>query len=402
MARAGQLQMWGLANTNATTEGYGFLGLLYGGHAGLSNLSRFNLPEFNRLYESSRRLPDGPERTKLFREMSALVTAYAPWMLDVYRYENVVVYPWVVGYKYNGIYAASMAVLRHRSRRASACRCNDAHASRDGWQRFRARRRSARCWRSLARSAAAGAAEMGRSGEDAARDVPDRRDRLRSAGDVRLLLVARAARDLRLALRFDYLARPYRFVPNTAAAMPEISADGRTWTIRIKPGIHFADDPAFKGKKRELTADDYVYAWKRLLDPRMRAPFLWYLDGKVVGADAVLAKAKEAGRLDYDAPIEGLKALDRYTLRLTLKEPDYVMLGYMSQAPMAAVAREVIEAYGDASGWAMANPVGTGPYRLAEWRRGQKIVLDANPGLSRGCTFRTNGEPGRPRARSRR
>jgi len=179
--------------------------------------------------------------------------------------------------------------------------------------------------------------------------------------------------------QFDYLARPYRFVPLTAAAMPEISADGRTWTIRIKRGIYFADDPAFKGKKRELIAEDYVYAWKRLLDPRMRAPFLWYLNGKVAGADAVLAKAKETGRLDYDAPIEGLKALDRYTLRLTLKEPDYVMIGYMSQMPMAAVAREVIEAYGDASGWAMANPVGTGAYRLAEWRRGQKIVLVANP-----------------------
>ena len=178
---------------------------------------------------------------------------------------------------------------------------------------------------------------------------------------------------------FDYLARPYRFVPNTAAAMPEFSADGRTWTIRIKPGIYFADDPVFKGKKRELVAADYVYSWKRLLDPRMRAPFLWYLDGKVAGADDVLAKAKSAGRLDYDAPIEGLKALDRYTLRLTLKEPDYVMLGYLSQSAMAAVAREVIEAYADATGWAMANPVGTGPYKLAEWRRGQKIVLEANP-----------------------
>jgi oligopeptide transport system substrate-binding protein len=192
---------------------------------------------------------------------------------------------------------------------------------------------------------------------------------------------------------FDYLARPYRFVPNTATAMPEISADGRTWTIRIRPGIFFADDPAFKGRKRELTADDYVYSWKRLLDPRMRAPFLWYLDGKVVGAEAVLAKAKVAGRLDYDAPIEGLKALDRYTLRLVLKEPDYVMVGYMSQMPMAAVAREVIEAYGDASGWAMANPVGTGAYRLAEWRRGQKIVLDANPGY-RERYFPDNGGPG--------
>ena len=83
--------------------------------------------------------------------------------------------------------------------------------------------------------------------------------------------------------------------------MPEISADGRVWKIRIRPGIYFADDPAFKGRKRELTADDYVYAFKRLLDPRMRAPFLWFLDGKIAGADEVLAKAKKAGRLDYDA-----------------------------------------------------------------------------------------------------
>jgi len=178
---------------------------------------------------------------------------------------------------------------------------------------------------------------------------------------------------------YDYLARPYQRVPKAAAAMPEISPDGRTWTIKVKPGIYFADDAAFKGKKRELTAADYVYSWKRLLDPKMRAPFLWYLNGKVVGADEVIAKAKQTGKFDYDAVMEGLRAIDRYTIRLTLNEPDFVMLGYMTQAPMAAVAREVVEAYGDASGWVMANPVGTGPFRLREWRRGQKIVLEANP-----------------------
>ncbi|CAG0981820.1 Heme-binding protein A [Burkholderiales bacterium] len=179
---------------------------------------------------------------------------------------------------------------------------------------------------------------------------------------------------------YDYLARPYRMVPNTAAAMPEISADGRTWTIRLKRGIRFADDPAFGGRPRELTAHDYVYAWKRLLDPRMRSPYLWYLNGKVAGADGVLAKAKADGRLDYDAEIPGLRAVDRYTIRLVLNEPDYVLQGYMSHVAMAAVAREVIESHGDASGWAMTHPVGTGPFRLKEWRRGQRIVLEANPG----------------------
>ena len=176
---------------------------------------------------------------------------------------------------------------------------------------------------------------------------------------------------------FDYLARPYRRTMRTAAAMPEVTGEGRTWTMRVKPGIYFADDPVFKGKKRELVAADYVYSWKRLLDPKVRSPFAWYLQGKIVGAERVVDAAKD--KFDYDAPIEGLMALDRYTLRLKLKEPDYIMAGYMTQSPMAAVAREVIEAHADASGWAMANPVGTGPYMLKSWRRGAQIVLEANP-----------------------
>jgi peptide/nickel transport system substrate-binding protein len=191
---------------------------------------------------------------------------------------------------------------------------------------------------------------------------------------------------------FDYLARPYRRVPRTAAAMPEITDGGRSWTIKVKPGIYFADDPAFKGRKRELTAADYVYSWKRLIDPRIRSPFAWYVEGKIVGADAVIDAAKKSGRFDYDAPIAGLRALDRYTLQLELKEPDYIMLGYMTQTQMAAVAREVIEAYGDATGAVQANPVGTGPYRLKSWRRGQQIVLEANPNY-RDETFPDSDDP---------
>ena len=54
-------------------------------------------------------------------------------------------------------------------------------------------------------------------------------------------------------LEFEFLAKPVRMRPSTAAAMPEVSADFKTFTFRIKPGIHFATDPAFKGAKRELT-----------------------------------------------------------------------------------------------------------------------------------------------------
>ena len=153
-----------------------------------------------------------------------------------------------------------------------------------------------------------------------------------------------------------------------------------TWTIKVKPGIYFIDDPVFKGQKRELTAADYVYSWKRVLDPKMRSPVLQTFDGLFVGADKLIAKAKETGKFDHDIPLEGLQVIDRYTLRIKLIKPAYDLQDNLTSSTSAAVAREVIEAYGDGAGWAMANPVGTGPYRLKDWRRGQKIVLEANPG----------------------
>ncbi len=192
--------------------------------------------------------------------------------------------------------------------------------------------------------------------------------------------------------RFDYLARPHRVVPNTAAAMPEHSKDGTEWTIRIRPGIYFADDPVFKGKKRELTAADYAYSWKRIMDPRTRSPQIDVFDGRIVGMDKLVAAARAGGRFDYDAPLEGLTVVDRHTLKLKLTGPWWDLPADLAGTPASAVAREVVEAYGDASGWVMAHPVGTGPYRVKEWRRGQKIVLEASPSF-REMPFPDSGDP---------
>jgi ABC-type oligopeptide transport system substrate-binding subunit len=103
---------------------------------------------------------------------------------------------------------------------------------------------------------------------------------------------------------FDYYVRPARLRPVLADAMPEISADGLTWKIRVRKGAFFADDPAFKGKKREVTADDLVYSWKRMLDPKMASPNLWHIDNKLIGANELVAEAKKSGKFDYDKPIE--------------------------------------------------------------------------------------------------
>jgi ABC-type transport system substrate-binding protein len=200
-----------------------------------------------------------------------------------------------------------------------------------------------------------------------------------AAGDIYSNAVNRVIFDT--PYKYDYLARPYKLIPNTAVALPEISDGGKVWTIRIKPGIYFADDPVFKGQKRELTAHDYVYAWKRVLDPKMRSNSMQMFDGRFEGMGDLVAAARDGGKFDYDRAISGLQAVDRYTIRMKLNFPDTELLANLTTTAAGAVAREAIEAYADGSGWAMANPVGTGPYRLKEWRRGQRIVLEANPGF---------------------
>jgi ABC-type transport system substrate-binding protein len=176
---------------------------------------------------------------------------------------------------------------------------------------------------------------------------------------------------------YDYLARPARLVPAAAAALPEVSTDGRVLTIRIRPGIHFSDDPAFRGARRELTAADFVYSLKRQWDPRVKAPNLYLIAQRVKGMAALRAEAEKTGRLDYDREVEGLRALDRYTLRIELTEPAPNFTYFLTLCPLAcAVAREVVEAYGDRIA---EHPVGTNAFRLTQYARSSKMVFERNP-----------------------
>jgi ABC-type transport system substrate-binding protein len=177
-------------------------------------------------------------------------------------------------------------------------------------------------------------------------------------------------------LDYDYLVRPAKLVPRTLEAMPEVSDNGATYVCRVKKGILFTPDPAFGGKPRELTAADHAYGLKRLLDPAVKSPWAWLVEGKIVGAADARDRAAKTGRFDYDVPLPGLEVVDRYTLRIRLKEPDLRFPYVLAIPNTAAVAREVVEAYGADLG---AHPIGTGPYRLAEYKRSSRIVLEANP-----------------------
>ena len=180
-------------------------------------------------------------------------------------------------------------------------------------------------------------------------------------------------------LEFAFMARPFQLRPNTAVAMPEVSADFRSFTIRIQPGIHFDDDSAFGGRKRELTAADYVYSIKRHYDPRWKSGNLYILEGaKILGLSELRKQAVDGNKpFDYDTEAEGLRALDRYTFRILLAEPSPRFLYNLADGSFTgALAREVVDAYGDKVG---EHPVGTGPFRLAQWKRSSRMLLQKNP-----------------------
>ncbi len=181
-------------------------------------------------------------------------------------------------------------------------------------------------------------------------------------------------------LEYEFFASPARLRPVTAAALPEISPDFKTFTFKIKPGIYFADDPAFKGQKRELTAEDYVYSLKRHYDPRWKSPRLYILQSaEILGLTELRNRLMDEKKpFDYDTPVEGLKALGRYTLQIKLGTPTPRFANNLADAAFTgAVAREVVEAYGDKVG---EHPVGTGPFVLKTWKRSSRIVLAKNPG----------------------
>ena len=189
---------------------------------------------------------------------------------------------------------------------------------------------------------------------------------------------------------YHYLKRPLQLIPAMADGFPEVSKDGKTYTIKLKKDLRFQDDECFKdGKGRVVTAQDFVYSLKRLADPKNISPGYWVIDGKIKGLSEWV-KGVNAGKANYDTPIEGLEAVDPLTLKIVLTEPYYQLLYVLAMNYSAAVPREAIEKYGDEF---LNHAVGTGPYRLKKWVRGSKIFLERNSNY-RDNFYPSDGDPG--------
>lgn len=177
-------------------------------------------------------------------------------------------------------------------------------------------------------------------------------------------------------LGYHYLKRPYELVPVLAESLPEISKDGLTYTFKIKKGVFFHEDECFGAQKtRELEADDFIYSWKRLADPSNRSDNYWLIKGYIKGLDEWRA-GRQKKSIDYSAPVEGLQALDKHTLKVTLKKPYPQFLYALTMPGTAATPKEAVAHY---KGQFDSKPVGTGPYQLHSWLRGHRMELVKNP-----------------------
>ncbi len=180
-------------------------------------------------------------------------------------------------------------------------------------------------------------------------------------------------------LHYNYVKRPFTLVPNLAESLPKVSKDGLVYTFKIKKGITFQDDAAFQeGKGRELIAQDFVYSLKRLADPKLQGLGWWLLQGRIVGLNEWRQKYSELPETDYNEEVEGLKAIDKYTLQFTLKEKFPQFLYGLAMPFTFVVAKEVVDKYGKEF---LNHPVGTGAFKIegGEFKQNKKIRYVKSP-----------------------
>ncbi len=178
---------------------------------------------------------------------------------------------------------------------------------------------------------------------------------------------------------------PYELEPGLAESMPRRiqNPDGtEAYEVRLKRGIRFHDSPAFPGGKgRELTSADFVYTFQRIADPKVECPVLSTLQEFIVGLAPAYKEAVKTEKFDYSKPTGAITVIDSHTFRINLIKPYPQLLYWLAMPFTAPVAHEAVKYYDGKEGREQFkfSPVGTGPFRMAEWDRGRLIRLERNP-----------------------
>jgi peptide/nickel transport system substrate-binding protein/oligopeptide transport system substrate-binding protein len=159
-----------------------------------------------------------------------------------------------------------------------------------------------------------------------------------------------------------------KLVPMLATDLPTISADGKTYTIHLRTGVNFVKQDG--SVLREMTADDLVYSLNRVLDPNLKpnpSPVASAFFGNIVGAtDVIGGTAKTAS---------GIKMIDPTTVEIDLVKADATFDNILA-TPFASVVPK--ELAGEDTAAFDAAPVGTGPYVLQSYTKGQGATFVAN------------------------
>jgi peptide/nickel transport system substrate-binding protein len=149
--------------------------------------------------------------------------------------------------------------------------------------------------------------------------------------------------------------------PALAAALPEVTDGGLRYVIKLRPGAKFSTG-------REIVADDYVYSWTRVLNPKLASWASSYLI-PVVGSGPVIN--------GKSTTLTGVKALDDHTVEVRLEQPTFTFLNTLAQPYMAAVPREVVEKDGAEFG---THPTSTGPFVVQSYSQSsQSATFARNP-----------------------
>jgi len=207
---------------------------------------------------------------------------------------------------------------------------------------------------------------------------------------------------------YHYLKRPLEVVPALAAELPEVSEDGLTYTIRLKKGVRYARNACFgldadgRAATRTVRADDFVLAFKRIADYHVSTKLsLAFIEDRIVGLKEYREKTRTYRKGDFSRyqkeRLPGVRAVDEHTLEIRLKRPFPQLLYVLAMHVYAPIPWEVIEYHlssrpgphgtrrkipideRDPEIRSVEAMIGTGPYVLTRWIKGNRIIFERNP-----------------------